>query len=98
MTQIFDQEVPLTESDVVVFYVSVVGHDKGGSLKHAASSRRCTGGTVRGRKLNAIQLTTAAGITGVLELFARGKLGPGFVKQESVPLNDFLGTQWDGKV
>src|SRR6478609_4589728 len=30
VTQIFDQEVPLTESDVVVFYVSVVGNEKGG--------------------------------------------------------------------
>jgi saccharopine dehydrogenase-like NADP-dependent oxidoreductase len=53
---------------------------------------------VHGRKLNAIQLTTAAGVTGVLELFARGRLGPGFVKQESVPLKDFLATQWGGKV
>ena len=51
-----------------------------------------------GRKLNAIQLTTAAGIVGVLELFAKGRLGRGFVKQESVALKDFLGTQWGGKV
>ena len=98
VTQIFDQEVPLTESDVVVFYVSVVGNEKGGSLKQRSFIKKMHGGTVHGRKLNAIQLTTAAGVTGVLELFARGKLGPGFVKQESVPLKDFLATQWGGKV
>ncbi|MBS0664206.1 MAG: saccharopine dehydrogenase NADP-binding domain-containing protein [Verrucomicrobia bacterium] len=98
VTQIFDQEVPLTESDVVVFYVSVVGNDKGGSLKQRSFIKKMRGDTVRGRRLNAIQLTTAAGVVAVLELYARGRLGPGFVKQESVALKDFLGTQWGGKV
>ena len=98
VTQIFDQEVPLTESDVVVFYVSVVGTEKGGGLKQRSFIKKMHGDTIQGRKLNAIQLTTAAGITGVLELFAKGKLGPGFVKQESVALKDFLGTKWGGRV
>ncbi|HWA25560.1 MAG TPA: saccharopine dehydrogenase C-terminal domain-containing protein [Lacunisphaera sp.] len=94
VTQIFDQEVPLTESDVVVFYVSVVGTDNGGGLRQRSFIKKMHGDTIQGRKLNAIQLTTAAGITGVLELFAKGKLGPGFVRQESVALEDFLGTKW----
>ncbi len=98
VTQIFDQEVPLTESDVVVFYVSVVGQEKGGGLKQRSFIKKMHGDTIHGRKLNAIQLTTAAGFTGVLELFAKGKLGPGFVKQESVSLKDFLGTKWGGRV
>ena len=98
VTQIFDQEVPLTESDVVVFYVSVVGTEKGGGLRQRSFIKKMHGDTIHGRKLNAIQLTTAAGIVGVLELFAQGKLGPGFVKQESVSLENFLGTQWGGSV
>lgn len=98
VTQIFDQEVPLTESDVVVFYVSVVGTDDHGGLKQRSFIKKMHGDTIQGRKLNAIQLTTAAGIVGVLELFAKKKLGPGFVKQESVSLPDFLGTQWGGRV
>ncbi len=98
VTQIFDQEVPLTESDVVVFYVSVIGSENGGGLKQRSFIKKMHGGVIEGRKLNAIQLTTAAGITGVLELFAAGKLGKGFVKQESVSLADFLGTQWGGRV
>jgi saccharopine dehydrogenase-like NADP-dependent oxidoreductase len=98
VTQIFDQEVPLTESDVVVFYVSVVGTDDNGGLKQRSFIKKMHGDTIQGRKLNAIQLTTAAGIVGVLELFAKRKLGPGFVKQESVSLPDFLGTQWGGRV
>jgi len=98
VTQIFDQEVPLTESDVVVFYVSVVGTDAEGRLKQRSFIKKLLGTTLRGRRLNAIQLTTAAGLVGVLELFAKGKLGPGFVKQESVALKDFLATQWGGRV
>lgn len=98
VTQIFDQEVPLTESDVVVFYVNVVGNDRKGRLKQRSFIRKMHGATVQGRKLNAIQLTTAAGITGVLELFAKKKLATGFVKQESVPLKDFLGTKWGGRI
>jgi saccharopine dehydrogenase-like NADP-dependent oxidoreductase len=98
VTQIFDQEVPLTESDVVVFYVSVVGNERGGGLKQRSFIKKMHGDTIHGRKLNAIQLTTAAGMVGVLELFARGKLGGGFVRQESVPLEAFLGTQWGGRV
>jgi len=98
VTQIFDQEVPLTESDVVVFYVNVVGNDAVGGLKQRSFIKKMHGDTIHGRKLNAIQLTTAAGIVGVLELFAQGKLGPGFVQQESVSLESFLGTQWGGKV
>jgi saccharopine dehydrogenase-like NADP-dependent oxidoreductase len=98
VTQIFDQEVPLTESDVVVFYVSVVGNEAGGGLKQRSFIKKMHGATIHGRKLNAIQLTTAAGLTGVLELFARGQLGPGFVKQESVSLENFLATKWGGRV
>jgi saccharopine dehydrogenase-like NADP-dependent oxidoreductase len=98
VTQIFDQEVPLTESDVVVFYVSVVGTDREGRLKQRSFIKKMQGAVVQGRKLNAIQLTTAAGLAGVLELFAKRKLASGFVKQESVALEAFLGTQWGGRV
>jgi saccharopine dehydrogenase-like NADP-dependent oxidoreductase len=98
VTQIFDQEVPLTESDVVVFYVNVVGSEPGGGLRQRSFIRKMYGATIQGRRLNAIQLTTAAGIAGVLELFAKGRLGPGFVRQESVALEEFLDTRWGGRV
>ncbi len=98
VTQIFDQEVPLTESDVVVFYVNVVGNEKDGGLRQRSFIKKLHGAMIHGRKLNAIQLTTAAGLVGVLELFAGGQLGRGFVKQESVPLKKFLSTRWGGRV
>ncbi len=97
LTQIFDQEVPLTDHDVVVFYVSAVGRNADG-LVQRSFVKKMHGDTVQGRRLSAIQLTTAAGVVGVIELFASGELPAGFVKQESITLERFLGTQWGGKV
>ena len=97
LTQIFDQEVPLTDHDVVVFYVSAVGTIEG-ELVQRSFVKKMHGEIVQGRRLSAIQLTTAAGVVAVLELFARAELPPGFVKQESITLERFLGTQWGGRV
>jgi saccharopine dehydrogenase-like NADP-dependent oxidoreductase len=97
LTQIFDQEVPLTDHDVVVFYVSAVG-TAGGELVQRSFVKKMHGATVQGRRLSAIQLTTAAGVVAVLELFARGAVAPTFVKQESITLEQFLSTQWGGRV
>jgi saccharopine dehydrogenase-like NADP-dependent oxidoreductase len=97
LRQIFDQEVPLTDNDVVVFYVNAVGC-LDGELVQRSFVKKMHGDTVQGRRLSAIQLTTAAGMVAVLELFARGQLPRGFVKQESVTLSQFLGTHWGGRV
>ena len=97
LTKIFDQEVPLTDQDVVVFYVSVVGTTRG-ELVQRSFVKKMHGDTVQGRRLSAIQLTTAAGVVSVLELFARGALANSFVKQESITLDQFLSTQWGGRV
>lgn len=97
LTMIFDQEVPVTDHDVVVFYVSAVGLADG-ELVQRSFVRKLHGDVVEGRRLSAIQLTTAAGVVAVLELFARGRLPRGFVKQESVTLEEFVGTRWGGRV
>jgi saccharopine dehydrogenase-like NADP-dependent oxidoreductase len=97
LTQIFDQEVPLTEDDVVVFYVSAVG-TSGGELVQRSFVKKIRGDSVEGRHLSAIQLTTAAGVVAVLELFARGGFAKSFVKQESITFDDFLSTRWGGRV
>ncbi len=45
--------------------------------------------------MSAIQITTAAGITGVLDLLAEGKLPTkGFVRQEEIALGDFLANRF----
>lgn len=97
LTQIFDQEVPLTLSDVVVVYVNSVGNEEGGLIQRSFV-KKIYAGTVGGRSLSALQLSTAAGAVAVIELFARGLLPAGFVKQESIVLDQFFDTQWGGRV
>jgi saccharopine dehydrogenase-like NADP-dependent oxidoreductase len=97
LRQIFDQEVPLTDHDVVVFYVNAVG-TSGGELVQRSFVKKIRGGMVEGRLLSAIQLSTAAGLVAVLELFARGAVAKSFVRQESITFDEFLSTQWGGRV
>ena len=97
LTQIFDQEVPLTLSDVVVIYVNSVGTDDSGLIQRSFV-KKIYSCNILGRTLSAIQLSTAAGAAAALELFARGELPVGFVKQESVSLEQFFSTQWGGRV
>ena len=97
LTEIFDQEVPTTETDVVIIYVNVVGQDEQG-VKQRSFAKKIYGDHLDGRRYSAIQLSTAAGLVAVLELFSGGRLGNGFVKQESVSLADFLATRWGGRV
>jgi saccharopine dehydrogenase-like NADP-dependent oxidoreductase len=72
----------------------------------AASGRRCGrfeqetrlariyGAPLRGVDRTAIELTTAAGVVGVLELLRAGRLpASGFIRQEQVALADFLRTR-----
>lgn len=98
LTEIFEQEVPLTDNDVVVFYVNAVGTGAKGGVQQKSFVRKLRGIEVGGRRLSAIQTTTAAGVLGVVELWASGLLGRGFVRQESVPLDRFLATLWGGRV
>ena len=46
----------------------------------------------------AIQTTTAAGMAAVIELWCRGELKPGFVRQEEISFESFLTTRWGGAV
>ncbi len=97
LTEIFDQEVPTTATDVVIIYVNVVGQDEQG-VKQRSFAKKIYGDQLDGRRYSAIQLSTAAGMVAVLELFAGGHLAAGFVKQESVRFEDFLSTRWGGRV
>jgi saccharopine dehydrogenase-like NADP-dependent oxidoreductase len=97
LTEIFDQEVPTTSTDVVIIYVNVVGQDEQG-VKQRSFAKKIYGDQFDGRHYSAIQLSTAAGVVAILELFAGGRLETGFVKQESVRFADFLSTRWGGRV
>lgn len=98
LTEIFDQEVPQTENDVVIIYVNVVGTNKEGMMIQRSFVKKIYGDSIDGQRFSAIQLSTAAGIVGILEIFSKEGLQSGFVKQESVSLQQFLSTQWGERI
>ena len=94
LQDIFDQAIPATEQDVIVIMVTASGY-RNGRLIQDAYSARITGQEIDGETLSAIQLTTAAGICTALDLVTQGVLPQaGFVGQEQIGLQDFLGNRF----
>lgn len=92
---LFNQEVPSTEDDVVIFYTSVVGYDDN-RLINRTYVRKIK--PIIDPGFSAIQISTAAGMAAILELFIKGKIKNGFVTQESVNMSDFLSSYWGERV
>jgi saccharopine dehydrogenase-like NADP-dependent oxidoreductase len=94
LKNILENALPATMQDVVIVFVTVSGLRHGQLVQDTYASKiysREIGGVMR----SAIQITTAAGITGVLDLLATGKLpNRGFVRQEDVPLDAFLANRF----
>ncbi|MBH1976886.1 MAG: saccharopine dehydrogenase NADP-binding domain-containing protein [Nitrospirota bacterium] len=94
LKEIFEAAIPTTEQDVIVVFASASGL-RGGRLVQDSYSGRILGTEVAGHRLSAIQRTTAAGICTALDLVAQDKLPQkGFVGQEAVALQDFLGNRF----
>jgi saccharopine dehydrogenase-like NADP-dependent oxidoreductase len=97
LKDILERALPTTLQDVVIVFVTVTGIKKGGLVQETYANK-VYGQRVNGVDRSAIQLTTAAGICAVLDLLAAGKLPQrGFVRQEDVPLADFLANRF-GKI
>jgi saccharopine dehydrogenase-like NADP-dependent oxidoreductase len=97
LRDILENALPTTLQDVVIVFVTVTGIKKGGLVQETYANK-VYGQKVNGIDRSAIQLTTSAGICGVLDLLATGKLPQkGFVRQEDVSLDAFLGNRF-GKV
>jgi saccharopine dehydrogenase-like NADP-dependent oxidoreductase len=100
LKEILERAVPITFQDVVVVFCTVSGQRKGQYVQHS-DARKIYGQTIDGEAWSAIQLTTAAGICTVVDLYFQGVLsGTGLVRQEQVKLADFLrnrfGRQYQG--
>lgn len=90
LKDLFENALPATMQDVVVIFVTVCGWKDGRYLQETYANK-VYAGVVAGKKMSAIQITTAAGITTVLDLLAEGKLPQkGFVRQEEIGLADVL--------
>jgi saccharopine dehydrogenase-like NADP-dependent oxidoreductase len=94
LKDVFEAAIPMTTQDLVIVFVTVTGH-KEGRLVQETFVRKIYSKRVGGRHLSAIQLTTAAGICAMVDLQREGRLpARGFVRQEEVPLADFLGNRF----
>lgn len=93
LRQVLEGAVPHSRDDMVVMAAMATGM-RAGQLEQLTRSARIYGAPLRGKQRTAIELTTAAGVLGAVELFAKGKLPQqGFVRQEQCALSDFLATR-----
>jgi saccharopine dehydrogenase-like NADP-dependent oxidoreductase len=94
LKDILEHALPSTLQDVVIVFVTVTGTQNGRFMQETYATK-IYGQVLHGVARSAIQITTAAGICAVLELLSRGKLPErGLVRQEDVPLADFLHTSF----
>ncbi len=94
LKQIFEHALPITYQDVVLVFISVSGM-KNGQLVQESYANKVYNQEINGKLWSAIQITTASGICGVLDLMAEGKLPQqGFVRQEDVLFDDFINNRF----
>ena len=82
--------VPMVEDDLIIIYVFVSGPDAQGVLHRIESSYRIAPKFINGKKLRAIQSTTAAPMAECARLLLEGKW-KGVVLQSQVDPTSFLG-------
>ena len=94
LKDVLETAIPVTDQDAVVIFVSVSG-TRAGVLTQHAFARKVYPADVCGRRLSAIQLTTAAGICAMADLVREEKLPTsGFVRQEQCALAEFLANRF----
>ena len=90
LKRVLEHAVPKTVQDVVLIYTSVTGLRQG-ELFEENFVQKIYPHTIGEKLWSAIQVTTAAGICGVMELvFEQPERYRGFVTQESFELSSFL--------
>ncbi len=82
---IFNQNVPTTTDDVVVFFAKATGYNNG-----ALTEKNWVCKIYGKDGLTAIERATASGVAEVLCMLKDKKLKSGFVKQEEIPFDDFI--------
>ncbi|MDP2369292.1 saccharopine dehydrogenase C-terminal domain-containing protein [Rhodoferax sp.] len=94
LKDILRRSVPMTMQDVVLVFVTVSG-ERQGKFMQEVFARKIFADRDERAPLSAIQITTAAGICGAVDLFREGKLPQcGFIRQEQVELPAFLANRF----
>ncbi len=96
LKEIMRNAVPTTMQDVVLVFITVSGMKNGAYVQEVFArkifAKRASG---TAGPLSAIQITTAAGICGAVDLFRQGKLPQhGFIRQEQIELPAFLANRF----
>ena len=90
LKRILENAVPQTLQDVVIVYVAVTGRQEG-ELREENYVSKIYPQVIAGRLWSAIQVTTAAGVTAVVDLvLSHPGRYRGFVRQEDFKLVDVL--------
>lgn len=94
LKDILENAVPATLQDVVIIFVTVSGL-KQGRLMQETYVNKVYAQMIGDEMKSAIQITTAGAICAVLDMLADGKLPQqGFIRQEDIPLADFLANRF----
>jgi saccharopine dehydrogenase-like NADP-dependent oxidoreductase len=94
LRRVLENAVPQTLQDVVIVYAAVAGWQDG-QLREENYVNKIYPQLIAGRLWSAIQVTTAAGITAVMDLvLSQPERYRGFVAQESFPLPEILGNRF----
>lgn len=95
LKEILERSLPTTTQDKCIILVEATGSIRGKSVQKTYAST-VYNQSIAGVHFGAIQVTTAAGICGVVDLMLTGALGQrkGFQKVEEIPLKAFLGNEF----
>lgn len=94
LKDILERAVPVTFQDVVVTFCTVTGW-RHGQLVQITDGRKVYHQEVSGQHWSAIQITTAASVCAVLDLFVGGRLPRrGLVRQEEVDFDAFIANRF----
>jgi saccharopine dehydrogenase-like NADP-dependent oxidoreductase len=94
LKRVLENAVPQTLQDVVIIYVAVTG-TQDGQLREENYVNKIYPQVIAGRLWSAIQVTTAAGMTAVVDLVLESKNRySGFVAQEQFRLTDILANRF----
>jgi len=94
LKDVLETAIPITHQDVVLIFVVVTGWREN-RLTQESYAKKIYAREIGGKLMSAIQITTAAGISAMVDLHSQGKLpATGFVKQEDAVLADFLANRF----
>ncbi len=96
LKEVMEDSIPVTMQDRVLIFITATGM-KDGRFQQKSYSHVVNDREIMGKHWSGIQITTAASICATLDLLMDGTLAAkGFVKQESISLQDFLGNRFGG--